>query len=77
MSDDTKPIKPTPQPRTHQDLYAAQLLESLSDVVDTLNEAMIDEFVFNFQIGQNGDRFVLASLTCTKNVLPQAPSKAN
>jgi hypothetical protein len=62
-----------------QEVYAAQLLESLSDVVDTLNEALADDYMFNFQISQAGpnSQFVLTSLTCTKNVMPKEHADAH
>jgi hypothetical protein len=58
--------------KPQQEIYAAQLLESLSDVVDTMNEALADAYIFNFQISQADGQYVLSSLTCTKDVMPKA-----
>jgi hypothetical protein len=60
-------------PKPHQAIYAAQLLESLSDVVDTLNEALADNLIFQFQISRDQvGKFLLTSLTCTHDVMPKA-----
>jgi hypothetical protein len=64
--------KTSPILKPQQEIYAAQLLESLSDVVDTLNEALADAYMFNFQISQASGLYVLSSLTCTKDVMPKA-----
>lgn len=55
------------------EVYAAQLVESLSDVVDTMNEALADGIIFNFSIeqrpGADGKpHFVLAALNATKQI---------
>jgi hypothetical protein len=62
---------------TGRDIYASQLIESLSDVIDTLNEALADELMFDFEISTAKGQFVLTSLTCTKNVMPKEPVDAN
>jgi hypothetical protein len=55
------------------EIYAAQLIELLSDVVDTLNEAKADGMDFVFQIGQLEGKYVLASLTAAQAIVPPAP----
>jgi hypothetical protein len=51
--------------RLTEDYYAAALKEQLSDLVDTMNDALVDGFVFNFGVGQVEGKFALVSLTAT------------
>jgi hypothetical protein len=61
----------------HQHIYSRQLIESLSDVVDTLNEASADGFIYNFELARSPEgKYALVSLDCTIPVLPKVNADA-
>jgi hypothetical protein len=61
-----------------QEIYADQLKELLSDVVDLLNEAKADGIIFQFQMGtdQTGI-YKLVSLTATTPFIEPPHPAAN
>jgi hypothetical protein len=63
-----------------QDFYARSLVEQLSDLVDTLNEARADGSRFNFRIVEQGDKSPWVGVGPTfhgKNVRHHAASSSS